>query len=215
MIEARLLHQAHGRGDGLVGLLSVHRHHIRLQRIQEQGHVGGIIGQRRHGESFTCISDQRDLATGTFAQQGGQLGPHLQQARRRQVGSRNRTGHIHGDHQRRMRLPQRLFALAPAWPGQHQYGDDETQRAQPHATTHDIAATFQQMRQQVCVHHVLPHVATTLAHAPQGPQRGQGQQGPQPVRTQEMQSRDPLAHDLCLGIRKANKATSKAAARGQ
>ena len=65
MIEARLLHQAHGRGDGLVGLLPVHRHHIRFQRIQEQGHVGGIIGQRRHGESFTCISDQRDLATCT------------------------------------------------------------------------------------------------------------------------------------------------------
>ena len=68
MLEPRLLQQPRRPGNGAVGLLPIHRHYSRLQCIQEQGHIGGIVGQRSNGESLARVSDQGDLPARAFLQ---------------------------------------------------------------------------------------------------------------------------------------------------
>jgi hypothetical protein len=93
---------------------AVDRHHVGRERIEEQGDVRRVVGQRRNGIGLVRVGNQTDLAASEFLQQRRDLGPRLQQARGRQVVREDRTRQVQRDHQRRPRLPQRLFALAPA-----------------------------------------------------------------------------------------------------
>ncbi|MNN05521.1 hypothetical protein D3C81_1182860 [compost metagenome] len=123
-----LLQQISRPGQCAVGLLSIQRHDFRRQRIQKQRDIGRVIGQRRHGEGFPRIGNQCHFAALAFAQQGGELGPHLQQPRWRQIRGANAAGKVEHDHQRRLGFPQRLLHLPPTRPGQCKHCQQQAQR---------------------------------------------------------------------------------------
>mgnify|MGYP000370229019 CR=1 FL=1 len=60
-----------------IGAMPVFRHHLRRQCIEEQGDVRGVLGERRDRVGVVGEGDQRHLAAGAFAQQGG-IGDHHQ-----------------------------------------------------------------------------------------------------------------------------------------
>jgi hypothetical protein len=168
--------------------MAVLRHHARRQRIEEQRDVRRVLGQRRHSEGIAREYHQSHLPTGTLAQQRGQLGPRLGQPRRRQIARQGGAGQVQRNHQRLLRLPQRLFVLAEAGAGQgddRQCGRAQRQPARPCARA--ICRTaLQQVRQQVGVDHVAPRIAALRLAAPPPRKHRQYQQRQQPPRAQEM-----------------------------
>ena len=186
-LEACLVQQGRRMGDRTLGPVPVHRHHVRRQRIQEQGDIAGIGGQRGHRVCILGPGHQAHFATLALAQQGIDLGPGLCQAGRRQVRGEHRGRQVQRDHQRRLRFPVRPRLLAPARTGQRQHRQHPGQRHARQTQPGTAMPRLDQVRQQVRVHRITPALAPTAT--PQQPQQRQGQQRPQPPRPLEMQLR--------------------------
>ena len=177
--------------DGAIDAMTVHRHHVRRQRIEEQRNVVGIVGQRRHGERIVGKCDQCHLPARAQPQQFGQFRPRLRQPVRRQVVGQRRARQVQRDHQRFLRLQQGLRQLPPAWSGQRQRRQRPSHQRhppRPFGTRRCARIRLQQMRQQVRVDDAFPDVATPPlgARRHRHPDRNQ-QQPQQPPRAQEMQ----------------------------
>ena len=129
--EPGLLQQVARPCDRAIRALAVFGHHVRTQRIQEQGDIGGVFGQWRDRVGIPCIRDQCNLAASTFAQQGREFCPCLWQSRRRQVAGQDTTGEIQRHHQRRLALPQRLLVLLPGRPRHRQHCSRRGEQARP------------------------------------------------------------------------------------
>ena len=188
--KSRAFEQQHRFADRTLGALAVVGHHLRRQRIDEQFDVGGVVGQRRHDVGIVGVGDQRDLPAAAFAQDAGELGAHLQQAGRRQVGGPRGLGQVHRDDQRRAVLPQGLRQAAPARPGQGQDREGQRQRGQ-HVAARDasiarIAAAFDQVMQQVRIDRIAPHVAA----------QAQAMQPPRQHRHQDQREQPGWPHEL-------------------
>ena len=97
VIETGLAHELDCAGDGAVRAMSVDRHHVGRERIEEERDVGGIVGQRRDGECVVGECDQAHLPARAFAQQRGEFRARLQQARRRQIRGQRAARQIERD----------------------------------------------------------------------------------------------------------------------
>ena len=190
-LEAGILQQALRPGDGTLDAMPILRHDIRRQRIEEQGDVGGIRGQRRDGVGIVGERDQRDFATRAFLQQAGELRTRLRQPRGWQIARQHRAGQVDRDHQRRFRLPQRPFGLAKTRARHRQQRECQSEQTEPARPRPALrtGCIVEQMRQQMRIHSVLPHAVPTRSHAPPPCKHGQREQAQQPPRAQEMQLR--------------------------
>ena len=193
-LEAGLPQQLLRPGDPAIHPGGVERgavagHEVGRQRVEEQGNVGRVLGQRRHGVGIVGEHHQRHLPALAFAQQGGELGARLRQPRWRQVARQHRVGQVQRDHQRRSRLPKRALLLAQARPGQRQHRErhpGQRQHAGPCAARR-MPCVLQQVRQQVRIDRIAPGIAFARLPAPPPPEQRQQQQDRQPPGTQELE----------------------------
>ena len=177
--------------------MAIGRHHVRRQRVQEQRHVAGVIGQRGDGVGILGEGDQRHLPAAALPQQGRELGARLREARGRQVAGQRGERQVQRHHQRLPCLPQRDRLLAQARASHRDERQGERRQRGPAAPwPHGLAVALavQQVRQQVRIHH-LPPALPLACRAPQGPgQQRQREQAQQPPRAQDMQLRQGLEH---------------------
>ena len=77
MAEACVLEQCGRRCDRTIRAASIHGHDVRRQRVQEQAHIGRIVGQRRDRVRVIRERDQPHLPARTLLQERGDLGARL------------------------------------------------------------------------------------------------------------------------------------------
>ena len=185
--RAALLHQALRVFDGPRRPATVDRHDLRRQRIDEQFHIGGVVGQRRHRERILGIGDDADLTIGPQLEQLPQLGACLQQSRRRDVGGGDLTRQVDRDHQRTSVLPRWLRQLSPSRARQCQRRQQHTQEQNPGvARLAATVAAFKHVRAQMRVDVARPDILARPAPALPPPQQGQREEQPQPLLADEM-----------------------------
>ena len=186
--EAALPQQPRGPGDRTVGAMAIGGHHVRRQRIQEQRHVAGIVGQRGDGVGILGERDQRHLPAAVPAT-ASRVWRACREPRGREVAGQRGERQVQRHHQ--WLPPAQRDRLRGAGSGRHrdERQGERRQRGPAAPRPHGLAVARPSSRCGSRCASTACRQPWRWRAAPQAPgQQRQREQAQQPPRAQDMQT---------------------------